>query len=39
MYDHVLLTEMKVEDFSLGRDPSRVDRLIGATYGGPLAYF
>ena len=39
LYKHMLTDEMKVEDFSLGTDRSRPNKLIMRTFGSQLAYF
>lgn len=39
LYKHMLTDEMAVEDFSLGTDTSRPNKLIMATFGSRLAYF
>jgi hypothetical protein len=39
LYKHMLTEEMKVEDFNLGTDTSRPNKLIGRTFGSQIAYF
>jgi hypothetical protein len=39
MYNHVLVEEMLMVDFDLSGDPDRINRLVGALYGTPTAYF
>ncbi len=39
LYKHMLTDEMAVEDFSLGTDVSRPNKLILKTFGSRLAYF
>jgi hypothetical protein len=39
MYKHMLTDEMKIEDFSLGKDASRPNKLIMRAFGSRLAYF
>src|SRR5689334_4823740 len=39
LYKHMLTEEMDVEDFSLGDDTSRPNKLIMRSFGSRLAYF
>jgi hypothetical protein len=39
LYKHMLTDEMAVEDFSLGQDTSRPNKLIAGTFGSRIAYF
>lgn len=39
MYKHSLMEEMRVEDFSLEKDTSRLNKLIAAVFGSPEDYF
>jgi hypothetical protein len=39
LYKHMLTDEMAVEDFSLGKDTARPNKLIMRTFGSRLAYF
>ena len=39
LYSHMLPEEMNVEDFSLGTDTSRPNKLIMKSFGSRLAYF
>lgn len=39
LYKHMLTDEMAVEDFGLGNDTSRPNKLIMGTFGSRLAYF
>ena len=39
LYKHMLTEEMAVEDFSLGQDTSRPNKLISGTFGTRIAYF
>jgi hypothetical protein len=39
LYKHVLDDELKVDDFQLGSDPARPNRLIAGTFGSQEAYF
>lgn len=38
LYSHVLSDDFNVEDFSLGNDPLRINRLISATFESEAAY-
>jgi hypothetical protein len=39
MYSHVMLDEMKIEDFGLGRETDRPNQLISALFGTREAYY
>jgi hypothetical protein len=39
LFKHALMEEMRIEDFSLEKDTSRLNKLINAVFGSPEDYF